>query len=54
MMINLSKITGTNAGGPPQLPMRTRPAARAAQFWRWTAPRHGHVPAFSTGLLGVE
>jgi hypothetical protein len=29
-----NKITGANAGGPRQLPMRTRWAARVAQFWR--------------------
>jgi hypothetical protein len=27
-----NKITGANAGGPRQLPMRTRWAARVAQF----------------------
>jgi hypothetical protein len=30
----LNKITGANAGGPPQLPIRTRWAARVAQFGR--------------------
>ena len=30
-----NKITGANAGGSGQLPMRTRWAARVAQFWRW-------------------
>lgn len=30
-----NKITGANAGGPRQLPMRTRRAARVAQFGRW-------------------
>ena len=30
-----NKITGANAGGPRQSPMRTRWAARVAQFWRW-------------------
>jgi hypothetical protein len=29
------RITGTNAGGPRHLPIRTRWAARVAQFWRW-------------------
>jgi len=29
-----NKITGANAGGPHQLRMRTRLAARVAQFWR--------------------
>src|SRR5947207_2368913 len=29
-----NKITGANAGGPRQLPMRTRWAAHVAQFWR--------------------
>ena len=29
-----NKLTGANAGGVPQLPMRTRWAARIAQFWR--------------------
>ena len=30
-----NKITGANAGGPRRLPMRTRWAARVAQFGRW-------------------
>jgi len=30
-----NKITGANAGGPPQLAMQARRAARVAQFWRW-------------------
>jgi hypothetical protein len=30
-----NKITGANAGGPCQLPIRTRRAARIAQFCRW-------------------
>ena len=39
-VVNLSarmsnKITGANAGGPRQLPMRTRWAARVAQFCRY-------------------
>jgi hypothetical protein len=29
-----NKITGANAGGPRRLPMRTRWAARVAQFGR--------------------
>ena len=29
-----NKITGANAGGPRQLPMRTRWTARVAQFCR--------------------
>jgi hypothetical protein len=29
-----NKVTGANAGGPGQLPIRTRSAARVAQFWR--------------------
>jgi len=29
-----NKITGTNAGGARPLPMRTRWAARVAQFYR--------------------
>ena len=32
-----NKITGANAGEPRQLPMRTRWAARVAQFGRWAA-----------------
>ena len=28
-------IIGANAGGSPRLPMRSRWAARVAQFWRW-------------------
>ena len=32
-----NKITGANAGGPRQLPMRTRWAARVARFGRYTA-----------------
>jgi hypothetical protein len=34
-MLGTHKITGANAGGPRQLPMRTRRAARVAQFCRW-------------------
>ena len=35
-MILPNKITtGANAGGPRKLAMRTRWAARVAQFWRW-------------------
>ncbi len=30
-----NKITGANAGGPRQLLIRARWAARIAQFWRW-------------------
>jgi hypothetical protein len=30
----MAKITGVNAGGPRQLPMRTRRAARVAEFHR--------------------
>jgi hypothetical protein len=30
-----NQITGANAGGPTQLPVRTLWAARIAQFWRW-------------------
>ena len=33
-----NEITGANAGGPRQLPMRTRWAARVAQFWRSAGP----------------
>ena len=29
-----NKITGANAGGPRRLAIRTRWAARIAQFWR--------------------
>jgi hypothetical protein len=29
-----NEITGANAGGPRQFPMRARWAARIAQFWR--------------------
>jgi hypothetical protein len=32
-----NKITGTNAGGRRQLPVRTRWAARVAQFGRYAA-----------------
>jgi len=32
-----NKITGPNAGGPPQLPVRTRWAARVGQFCRYQA-----------------
>jgi outer membrane protein assembly factor BamE (lipoprotein component of BamABCDE complex) len=34
-MTRPNKITGANAGGPRPLPIRTRWAARVAQFWRW-------------------
>jgi hypothetical protein len=30
-----NKITGPNAGGPRQFPIRTPLAARVGQFWRW-------------------
>ena len=30
-----NNVTGANAGGPHQLAMRTRWAARVAQFGRW-------------------
>jgi hypothetical protein len=33
----LNKITGANAGGPEQVPLRTRSAARIAQFRRWVS-----------------
>src|SRR6266542_4848438 len=33
-MVTPNKITGANAGGPRQLPIRTRWVARVAQFWR--------------------
>ena len=36
-MKEANKITGANAGGPRQLPMRTRWAARVAQFHRSAA-----------------
>jgi hypothetical protein len=29
-----NEVTGANAGGPPRLRIRTRWAARIAQFWR--------------------
>lgn len=29
----LNTFTGPNPGGPHQLPIRTREAARVAQFW---------------------
>src|SRR5437660_12700650 len=35
-----NKITGANAGGPRQLPTRTRWAARVAQFCRYGSMRH--------------
>jgi hypothetical protein len=31
-----NKITGANAGGPRQLPIRAFWAARVDQFWRYT------------------
>jgi len=34
-----NKITGPNAGGPRQFPIRTPLAARVGQFWRWAASR---------------
>ena len=34
----LNKVTGANAGGPRQLRIRGRWAARVAQFWRWAEP----------------
>jgi hypothetical protein len=36
-----NKITGANAGGPHQLAIRTRRAARVAQFYRWAKVRLG-------------
>jgi hypothetical protein len=38
-MTEPNKITGANAGGPRQLAIRTRWAARVAQFWRSVALR---------------
>ena len=35
MTTTANKITGANAGGPRWLPIRTRWAARIAQFWCW-------------------
>ncbi len=32
-----NQITGANAGGPRQLPVRTHWAARIAHFTRWPA-----------------
>ena len=37
MKMTANKITGPNAGGPRQLPVRTRSTARVAQFWRSAA-----------------
>jgi hypothetical protein len=34
-----NKITGANAGEPPQSPIRKHWAARIAQFWRYAAER---------------
>lgn len=43
-----NKITGANAGGPPRLPMRTRWAARTAQFClgRVDGPRVPYAACF--------
>jgi hypothetical protein len=38
-----NKITGASAGGPSQLPMRTRWAARVAQFWRSPQTTHMNI-----------
>ncbi len=32
-----NEVTGANAGGPTQSPIRTLSAARIAQFRRWAA-----------------
>ena len=32
-----NQITGPNAGGPRQFPIRTPLAARIGQFWRWAS-----------------
>ena len=34
-----NQITGPNAGGPRQFPIRTPRAARVGQFWRWAKVR---------------
>jgi hypothetical protein len=39
-----NKITRANAGGRRQLPIRTRLAARIAQFCRWAVSR-GSIPS---------
>jgi hypothetical protein len=36
-----NKVTGPNAGGPRQFPIRTPLAARVGQFWRWLNGRAG-------------
>ena len=49
-----NKITGANAGGPRQLPMRTRWAARVAQFGRWANEKAYDIPAdLGTGSLAT-
>ena len=35
-----NEVTRANAGGPPRFPVRTRWAARIAQFLRWAASPH--------------
>jgi hypothetical protein len=46
-----NKITGANAGGPRQLAMRTRWAARVAQFWRSAASEVAGGPEFARNFL---
>jgi hypothetical protein len=38
-MTAANKTTGANAGGPSQLPIRTRWVIHIAQFRRWTCVR---------------
>jgi hypothetical protein len=47
-----NKVTGTNAGGPRQLQMRTRWAARVAQFWRYRAEQSSAFLAGCKSLPG--
>lgn len=43
-----NKTTGANAGGPRRLVMRTRWAARVAQFWRLRTHPQGTQPNYRT------
>jgi hypothetical protein len=48
-----NKVTGANAGGPRQLPMRTRWAARVAQFSSEVIRQEKSVNLFGMGFDGI-
>jgi hypothetical protein len=58
MKVRSNKITGPNAGGPCQLPIRTSLAAGVGQFCRWATSNANnnsimHVKKYGLRLIGV-